>query len=352
MKNLRRAIFAWVICCFVMACSNDEPILEPDDYSSILSNTGESVILKTYDSLATKAHELFAAAQDLLVNPDAQHLTAARNAWIQARSPWEQSEGFLFGPVDQEGLDPSLDSWPVNVTDLDNVLKSASPITVEFLQQQEGTLKGFHTIEYLLWGLSGDKQIQQFTQREFEYLSAACGALAHDAKTLFDLWSPTGENYVQQLISAGNGSQIYISQKAAIEEMSNALIIIADEVGNGKINDPFTQKDVALEESRFSSNSKRDFADNMRSILNIYTGKFGNYGNGHSIADIIQQKDPLIHQEILAAISLSIASIENIPGDFSDAIFNHASAVELAQTNVRSLQRILEEKLLPTISNL
>ena len=352
MKNHLKALLLLAVCSFVFACSNDDPIPEADDYTNILSNTGESVILKTYDSLSTKAQELFSIAQDLLLNPDVQHLAAARDAWIQARSPWEQSEGFLFGPVDQEGLDPSLDSWPVNVTDLDNVLKSANPITIEFLQQQEGTLKGFHTIEYLLWGHSGEKQIQQFTQREFEYLSAACGALAHDAKTLFDLWSPTGENYVQQLIKAGNGSQIYISQKAAIEEMSNALIIIADEVGNGKINDPFTQKDVALEESRFSSNSKRDFADNMRSILNIYTGNFGNYGNGYSISDIIQEKDPLVHQEILSAISFSIASIENIPGDFSDAIFNHASSVELAQTNVRSLQRILEEKLLPIISNL
>ncbi|MBK8504820.1 MAG: hypothetical protein IPL46_22985 [Saprospiraceae bacterium] len=115
-----------------------------------------------------------------------------------------------------------MDSWPVNVIDLDNVLSSSDPLTVAFLSQQEGTLKGFHTIEYLLWGESGDKKVTEFTPREFEYLAAASGALAADAQQLFDLWRPSGGNYIANILTAGNGSPVYIRQKSALEEITNS----------------------------------------------------------------------------------------------------------------------------------
>ena len=295
---------------------------------------------------------MLTATQALESNPSEANLTAAKTAWVAARSPWEQSEGFLFGPVDQEGLDPSLDSWPVNVTDLDNVLASSNDLTIAFLSQQEGTLKGFHTIEFLLWGENSDKQVSDFTAREFEYLAAASGALAADAQQLYDLWKPSGGNYIGNVLNAGKGSNVYISQKSALEEIANALIIIADEVGNGKINDPFVQQDLTLEESRFSANSKADFADNMRSIKNIYTGKFGSFGDGSSLSDIIQEKDPGLDAQVSQEIDAAIQAIEGIPGTFSDAVFNNSNSVAAAQEAVRDLQATLEEQVLPIISNL
>ena len=57
------------------------------------------------------------------------------NAWVAARVPWEQSEGFLFGPVDTFGYDPAMDSWPVNRTDLDAVLASGQAFTPEYIPE-------------------------------------------------------------------------------------------------------------------------------------------------------------------------------------------------------------------------
>lgn len=348
MKNF---LFLLSLLLLISAC-NDEDLTPDADYSDILSNTGENVILKTYEDLAARAAALQTATQTLENDPTPANLDAAKAAWVSARSPWEQSEGFLFGPVDQEGLDPSLDSWPVNVTDLNNVLASANELTVDFLTQQEGTLKGFHTVEFLLWGENGDKQIADFTAREFEYLAAASGALAADAQTLYDLWKPTGGNYIANVLEAGEGSPVYISQKSALEEITSALIIIADEVGNGKINDPFAQQDLTLEESRFSANSKADFADNMRSIQNVYTGFYGSSGNGNALSDLIREADPELDAEVITSISVAILTIENIPGTFSDAVFNNQQAVADAQQAVRDLQALLEEQVLPVISNL
>ncbi|MCB0706641.1 MAG: hypothetical protein KDC34_15105 [Saprospiraceae bacterium] len=344
-------LLAGLLLC--SACEKDPGIIIPEtDYSEILINTGENVILKTYESLAIKASALQTATLDLENNPNVSTLETAKAAWRSARSPWEQSEGFLFGPVDQEGIDPALDSWPVNVTDLNNVLASGNAITVDFLSQQEGTLKGFHTIEFLLWGENGDKQIADFTTREFEYLAAASAVLAGDAQKLYDLWKPAGGNFISNVLEAGAGSLLYISQKSALEEFTNALIIIADEVANGKINDPYSQQDPSLEESRFSANSKADFADNMRSIRNIYTGVFEAFGNGNSVSNIIEAQDASLNTRVLTEIDAAILSIENIPGTFSDAVFNSPNAVSAAQQAVRDLQATLEELVLPIISNL
>lgn len=355
MKNALLLLTLLVSTTTFWSCNKDDDKVEEEkaDYSGILVNTGENVILKTYQELAESAGELKNAVNILHENPSSETLEAAKDAWRATRSPWEQSEGFLFGPVDQEGIDPSLDSWPVNVVDLDNVLASEDELTIEFLEQQEGTLKGFHTIEFLLWGNEESvKAIEDFTDREFEYLIAATGVLANDAQKLYDLWRPENGNFISNLIDAGSGSLVYISQKSAIEEIANALVIIADEVGNGKINDPLSQKDLTLEESRFSANSKADFAHNIISIQNIYIGKFGEFGTGESLSDIVNDIDADLDLQIKAEISTAIEAIENIEGTFSDAVFNNTAQVENAQQKVRNLQATLEEKLLPLISNL
>lgn len=345
-------IILLALFALLSSCKNDEDVKMQADYSAELTNIGENVILETYKALSQEAALLKAATESLELNQTEINLTAARQAWVATRSPWEQSEGFLFGPVDQEGIDPSIDSWPVNVTDLDNVLGSANDLTAAFLAQQEGTLKGFHTIEYLLWGTNGSKAIGDFTAREFEYLAAASSVLASDTQELYDLWRPDSGNFIENVLNAGNGSIVYISQKSALEELANALIIIADEVANGKINDPFAQRDLSLEESRFSANSKADFSDNIRSIRNIYTGVFGTFGDGSSLSNIVSSKNTNLDEQIKEEIEAAIDAIEGITGTFSDAVFNNRSEVESAQTAVRTLQATLEEELLPIFSNL
>ncbi len=70
------------------------------------------------------------------------------------------------------------------------------------------------------------------------------------------------------------------------------------------------------------------------------------------MSDIIKEKNAAVDAEVIAKIDAAINAIETIPGTFSNAIFNDAAAVSAAQQAVRDLQAILEEKVLPIISNL
>ena len=128
------------------------------------------------------------------------------------------------------------------------------------------------------------------------------------------------------------------------------MIAIADEVGNGKINDPFSQNDLALEESQFSHNSKNDFANNMRSISNVYNGSFNIDGLG--IYDIIKTKDAALADQFNTELNNAITSIDNIPGTFSSAVASQSSAISTVITNISTVQTTLESKIKPIISNL
>jgi putative iron-regulated protein len=350
MKNIFK-ISVFALATLAISCSKEDAKVETN-YNAQLTNIGNNVIVKTYEDLRDKSALLKQATLLLETNPTSANLASAKNAWISARSPWEQSEGFLFGPVDQSAIDPSIDSWPVNVTDLNNVLGSANALTETYLANQEGTLKGFHTIEFLLWGVNSNKQIGDFTAREFEYLKSCSANLASDTNRLFNLWASSGGNFISNLNNAGNGSPVYSSQKSALLELTNKIIGIADEVGNGKINDPFSQNDFTLEESRFSANSKTDFTNNINSIKNIYLGTFSTFGNGSGISSIVVTKNTTVDAKIKSQIDEAISAIQNISGTFTSAVTSQSATVTFAQNKVRTLQTTLESELKPIIDGL
>lgn len=339
---------------FAVGCGDDDGTTNPTgDYSAIIENISDDVIISTYADLNTKAGFLLTALNTLEATPTTQNLEAAQEAWRNAREPWELSEGFLYGPVDTKGLDPAMDSWPVNQTDLDNVLASSNDLTVAYIDGLDGTLKGFHTIEYLLFGTNNDKAVGDFTARQFEYLSACGQSLKNTTAQLVGGWLPSEGNFVKNFKEAGTGTaaSVYPSQKAVLEEIMNGLVTIADEVANGKINEPFSQQNVALEESRFSANSKADFADNIRSIQNVWLGTHLN-ATGSGMSSLIAVKDPALDIKVRGEIEVAISAIENIEGTFTTAIFDHPSDVQTAQQAVRDLQATLQGEVLPLVSNL
>jgi len=337
-----------LIGCSLTGCGNDDDdddttTAETDgeafDASPILDNFANAIVLATYTDLDNKAGELLGAVQALSAATNQAHLELAQNAWKAARIPWEQSEAFLFGPVDTQGLDPALDSWPVNRVDLDGVLGSGQALTAASIDALEDTLKGFHTIEYLLFREGDQRKAEDITPRELEYLVATTENLKAKTAQLASAWAPSGENYAGEVANAGTTSTIYKSQKDAMQEMVNGMIVIADEVANGKISDPFNEKDTTLVESQFSFNSIADFQDNIRGIQNVYRELSG-FVNGAN-ADL----DARFKTEVQTAID----TIGAIPDPFRDSITAQRAAVQAAIDAVSTVQTTLENDILKLV---
>lgn len=127
------------------------------EMDAIVTNYVDNVVLPTYRSLASKADALYKAVHAMHQNPTDQTFEAAANAWLEARTPWEQSEGFLFGPVDELGLDPNMDSWPLDQTAISNHIGNGDFSDLEstdndgLVTEAAQSIRGFHTLEFLIF---------------------------------------------------------------------------------------------------------------------------------------------------------------------------------------------------------
>ncbi len=208
------------------------------DASQILADVA-GAIFATYDALDMVAREsnatqsptavdtLSSAVASLVETSAASEadatalLPAVQHAWREARVPWEQSEAFLFGPVDTDGHDPFLDTWPLNVTDLEAIIASSADIaTVELADD----VQGFHALEYLLFqDMNGNTDPAAIVnalhtdERRRVYMRRLAQEFVSHTEALRNSWGPEMGNFVAELALAGQGSLTYDSQQAAMQ---------------------------------------------------------------------------------------------------------------------------------------
>lgn len=132
---------------------NDDATLDP-----IVKQYVDAVVLPTYKELAEKNTALDTAVRAFKASPSNANFSACSLAWLDARAPWEQSEAFLFGPVDELGLDPNMDSWPLDQSQIVQILKSQDFTNLNWKEGESDekiesaqSLRGFHTLEYLIF---------------------------------------------------------------------------------------------------------------------------------------------------------------------------------------------------------
>lgn len=336
--------------------------------AGVITNVSNNVILKTYVDLASTAADLAAKAVVLKNAPTQENLDAAKAAWRATRVPWESSEAFLFGPVSSLAIDPTLDTWPLNRRDLDNVLASGRPLTVDFVRNLGVNLQGFHTAEYLLFGdgeNGPNKKIGAMTSRQLEYLVATTALLAEYTGKLAHAWTtnanpdePSQPGYVTFISAPGPRNPYYNSEQAVLLEIGNGMIAIIDEVANGKLADPMGgdagSANPSLVESPFSWNSLTDFTNNVRSALNVYTGSY-NGAAGPGLRDVIARSNPALAAQIEQRLNNTMAMIQGIAGpeglDFRQAIFNPAgrARVEAVMADMANLKTFLERQMTPIL---
>jgi len=129
-----------------------KPKLSPTSEDATLVNSVvDGVIVQGYQELLTQSKSLTTALSDLKESPTVANLESARESWRDARAPWEAGEGHIFGPVDTLGVDPKVDSWPVEKSSLDGAL-GGYDVTLSSIDGFPVTMKGFHAMEYLLFG--------------------------------------------------------------------------------------------------------------------------------------------------------------------------------------------------------
>lgn len=135
--------------------------LSDAELSLVVENYVDEVVLPTYSDLEDRVVTLYDKVKALAKNPTNQAFKDACDAWISAREPWEKSEAFLFGPVADHGLDPNMDSWPLDQAAIVNILNSGDYYSQmdwsgDYIEDSDAisaaqNVRGFHTLEFLLF---------------------------------------------------------------------------------------------------------------------------------------------------------------------------------------------------------
>ncbi|MEL7218750.1 MAG: imelysin family protein, partial [Pseudomonadota bacterium] len=298
----------------------------------------------------------------LLTAPSAEALETAKEAWLAARVPYQQTEVFRFGNAIVDDWEGKVNAWPLDEGLIDyvdasyggptdeneaavlNVIANptftlggetvdASNITPALL---EGTLQeadgveanvatGYHAIEFLLWGQDlnghgagagnrpwtdyamGDACSNGNCDRRGEYLKAATDLLLTDLEFIVAQWADDGAARMELMADADAGISAILTGMGSLSYGETA----GERMRLGvMLNDP------EEEHSCFADNTHNDHFYNGVGIQSVYLGSYtrvnGEVVEGPSLSDLVAAKDADLDAEMQAKLSAAVQALGRI----------------------------------------
>ena len=303
-------------------------------------------IYPTYTNLANESDKLVERLEALKENKTQANVNAATETFLEARHWWEMSEAFLFGAANDFGIDPHIDSWPLDEDAFNNLMASPNMIAA-LANDEDGTvageqlgnaLLGFHGIEYILFREGQPRNVNEITDDMMTYIVAVSRDLRNRCFQLEVSWNDdaaqahkdlmeelefnttvlgSDNTYGQNMLQAGQAGSTYATFTDALEAIADGCIDIADEVGTSKIGKCHTGEDVTYVESPYSQKSIKDFHDNITSIKNAYMGGMeGQRDESASLHTYLKDNNADLDAKALSAIENALTKIDNMRAPF------------------------------------
>ncbi len=330
----------------------------------------KTAVLETYADIAQAGYEdsliaarrLQEAVAALVAEPSAGAMQAAKDAWIAARVPYQQTEVYRFGNPIVDAWEGKVNAWPLDEGLIDytaatypgatdenpyaavNVIANerftlsgreidATEITPALLEGElheadeieANVATGYHAVEFLLWGqdlngtgagagnrpwtdyAAGEACTGGHCDRRAEYLTAATDLLISDLEWIAAQWAEGGDarGYLMEdpdrgivAILTGMGSLSYGEQ--AGERMKLGLML----------NDPEEEHDC------FADNTHNSHYYDGIGIRNVYTGRYvridGTVVEGPAVADLVAAAAPETDAALREALDRSVQALGEI----------------------------------------
>ena len=327
----------------------------------VLSHYADLAHAKYEDSLIT-ARTLQGAVNQFVAEPTEANLAGAKDAWVAARVPYQQSEVYRFGNAIVDDWEGKVNAWPLDEGLIDYVAASygaeseenpgyranvvaspsftfsgetidASRITKELLADtlhelggvEANVATGYHAVEFLLWGQdlngtgpgAGARPASDFDpancswgncDRRAAYLQTATDLLIDDLEWMTAQWAPGGEareglvggDVTRGLatIFTGMGSLSY--GELAGERMQLGLLL----------HDPEEEHDC------FSDNTHASHYYDALGIRNVYLGEYeridGSVVQGPSVSDLVAAASADVDAALRGRLDATIAAMGEI----------------------------------------
>lgn len=403
MKKIFYSMAVLVMGLAFAACSSDDDnsgdnkLTEKEQaMQAITDQYVNNVVFPIYKSLASQTSTLF----DQLVEAKSkfragtltqQDVDKLCNTFIAARSAWEQSESFLYGAATDFGIDPHIDTWPLDRTALAKALSSAE-IIEDLDDLNEGGIDnaralvgeqqlGFHGIEFIIFrngknrslsALRGIEEDEAFVGRnitgeqELVFAAAVAGDLRDKCFQLEVSWlgdqAPKshqerveecefpctvagGEaSYGENMLNATKAGSTMSTWRSV---MSTILVAgcsgICAEVAGQKIGQAYLGTDPDYIESPYSQRSYFDFFDNISSIQYSLYGYQGMTANANSIMAYLQKYNATMAADLKAKLDAALLALNTAKAGTPFVVDSHSANAKAAMDAINALDEILNE---------
>jgi putative iron-regulated protein len=335
-------------------------------FAAGLSDADKRAVLNTYADIAeagygdslSSAGELQSAIADLIRAPSQAALDKARNVWLAARVPYQQTEVYRFGNPIVDEWEGKVNAWPLDEGLIDYVSKDyaaaksknplyaanvitnrrivlgarvvdASSFSKEFLsetlhefgKEEANVATGYHAIEFLLWGQdlngtgpgAGNRPWTDFTtgkctngncERRAEYLRVAADLLIDDLAFMAAQWTSKGAARDALMKNPDGGLAAMLKGMGSLsygelagERMKLGLML----------HDPEEEHDC------FSDNTHNSHYYDAVGIRNVYLGRYvrrnGSVVSGPSLSSLVAKADPALDKEVTARLAETDAAL-------------------------------------------
>lgn len=318
----------------------------------------------TFQDALQSAKKLDEAVDKLIASPGEATLEEARQAWIAARVPYQQSEVFRFGNPVVDEWEGQLNAWPLDeglidyVAEADyehemgneganaNIIASeeiniggtthdVSTLTPELLAElnevggsEANVATGYHAIEFLLWGQdrngfergNGDRSHTDYAKgddctngncdRRGAYLDAATDLLVNDLEWMVQQWAPDQPgNYRAEMLG--------LKPEEAYQRMLFGMGSLSlGELAGERMKVALEANSYEDEHDCFSDNTHNSHYYNGLGVQNVYLGRYervdGGVVEGAALADLVAESDPELDRKLRTELENSMKALADI----------------------------------------
>jgi putative iron-regulated protein len=346
-----RILFAAAVTCLVAG-----PIHAADPAGVVA--TYADIAEATYQDSLTTARALQTAVNALIDAPSDAAMQAARDAWLAARVPYQQTEAYRFGNPIVDDWEGRVNAWPLDEGLIDYVdpgytVSEENPLTTlnviatptftlsgtridateittdliaNILHEADGieanVASGYHAIEFLLWGQdlngtgpgAGNRPFTDYVQgegctngncdRRTDYLQSATDLLVSDLTEMVAAWGPDG---------AGRAAVVADPSAGLLAMLTGMGSLSYGELAGQRMKLGLMLNDPEEEHDCFSDNTHNSHFHDALGVMNVYTGRYvrtdGTVLSGPSLADLVAAKDAMLDTELRMKLNTTMAEM-------------------------------------------
>ena len=341
---------AALVSIATLSCGEDAPDPNDEVRRDLLETFADGFQQPELTALAEASVSLETATAAYAESLDPADLATAQAAWRETMRVTERLElgqvgpaglllGTMGGIVGGEERRVAIYSWPSNSPcNVDQATVTEAHADPALLEAEPVGTRGLDAIEYLLFTEDPGNQCSSISgintdgtwaaveaeipTRRAVHAATAATLVRQTAEVLRDRWFAEPDPYRETLVTAGEGSALYVNERQAVSNVFGAFLVYLEDVKGMKVGQPaglvscLVDDCLAFRESLYADASVAHIQENLAAFGTIWRGP-----SGTGFDDLlIAVGAPDLADRIDAAIDTAVAEAAALEGTIPEIL--------------------------------